>query len=387
MVKRKFAFSLPTEVELIAGSKTKQLCKRIQPGQVAVVHHENLDEMAAEALLQARVGAVINTASYMTGSYPAMGARRLLEGHVPLYEATGSESVRLLELPEGTLARLANDRLYVKGDGEWQPFCPLHPISKEEVEEKWQIAQSRLPLMLSQFIDNTLTYASREKELFLQPLAKLALQTDMAHRHVVVVVRGKHTREDLRLLRTYIQDRRPILLAVDGGADVLLENGYRPDLIVGDMDSVTDEALACGAEIVVHAYVDGRAPGKERIDGLGIPCHVLPAPGTSEDVAMLLAYEHQAELIVTIGTHTNMIDFLEKGRKGMGSTLLVRTKIGARLIDAKGVSRLYQPRMSWHALTFFAAAALVPIVALFAVNPVTRRAAQMVWKHWQLLTS
>jgi uncharacterized membrane-anchored protein len=205
----------------------------------------------------------------------------------------------------------------------------------------------------------------------------------MANRHVVVVVRGRHYREDLRMLSSYIRECRPVLIAVDGGTDALMECGYTPDLIVGDMDSISDRALCCGAEVVVHAFPDGSAPGRERVEALGLPYHLLPAPGTSEDVAMLLAYEEQAQLIVTIGSHSNMIDFLEKGRKGMASTLLVRTKIGPKLIDAKGVSQLYQPRWSWNWWALMIAATLVPVAAALAINPVARHAVQMWWMQWR----
>ncbi|UFJ42894.1 hypothetical protein LOK74_10545 [Brevibacillus humidisoli] len=369
---------------LVADDKTKQLCKRIQPGQIALLCHEDVDEVAAVSLLEARVGAVINTAPFMTGSYPATGARRLLDAGIPLYEVAESVPHRLMQLPDHTPVTIKGHQLYIQAD---EPIViPLRFITASTIEQKSQEAYTRLDQTLSQFIDNTLMYAHLEKDLFLKPLARLRLPVNMANRHVVVVVRGKHYREDLHMLSSYIKEYRPVLIAVDGGADALLEKGYQPDVIIGDMDSVTDRALRCGAEVVVHAYPDGRAPGRERVERLGVPFQILPAPGTSEDVAMLLAYEEQAELIVTIGTHTNMIDFLEKGRKGMASTLLVRTKIGPKLIDAKGVSQLYQPRVSWSSWALFASAAIVPIVAILAVNPITRHAAYMIWKQWKMLT-
>ncbi|MGQ9824431.1 MAG: putative cytokinetic ring protein SteA [Desulfotomaculales bacterium] len=142
------------------------------------------------------------------------------------------------------------------------------------------------------------------------------MRTTVKNRHVLVVVRGEHYKEDLKAIRSYIKDMRSVLIGVDGGADALLEEGYRPDLVVGDMDSVSCEALCCGAELVVHAYPDGRSPGKERVARLGLPAVTLAAPGTSEDIAVLLAYEKGAELIVVVGGHFCFQDFLEKGRQG-----------------------------------------------------------------------
>jgi len=385
LLKRKRSNSDLLVGKAVADLKTKCLSKRIGPQQIAVLHHADVDEVAAESLLEAKVGAVINTAPFLTGAYPAMGAMRLLEAGVPLYEVLGEAAEALLRRVDGAMAAISGERLYVYGL-DWEYITSLRRINREDLNVKWQEAHRQLDRTLSAFIDNTLTFAGWEKDLFLKPLVKLPLRTKMINKHVVVVVRGKHYKEDLRILSSYIKECRPILIAVDGGADALLENGYRPDVIVGDMDSITDRALLCGAEIIVHAFPDGRAPGQARVEQLNVPFHLLPAPGTSEDVAMLVAFEEEAELIVTIGTHTNMIDFLEKGRKGMASTLLVRTKIGPKLIDAKGVSQLYQPRLSWNAWALFVAASLVPIGAILAINPVTRHVAQMLWMQWRMLS-
>lgn len=359
MLRQKRAGASCGVATLVVDERTKRLCQRACPGQVAILCHADVDEVAAESLLRARVQAVINTAPFLTGAYPALGAKRLMEAGVPLYEAAEDARERLMQLPDGTPAVLGDGRLRVRMGDEWREIAAVRSLSMAEVHAKWREATRRLDQTLSQFIDNTLMTASKEKNLFLKPLGKLPLSTQIVGRHVVLVSRGKHYRQDLRMLASYIREYRPVLIAVDGGADALLEQGYVPDLIVGDMDSVSDRALCCGAEVVVHAYPDGDAPGEQRVRELGIPCHVLPAPGTSEDVAMLLAYEEQAKLIVTIGAHTNMIDFLEKGRKGMASTLLVRTKIGPRLIDAKGVSQLYQPRLSWKVYHLLAVATVV----------------------------
>jgi len=363
---------------LVADAKTKQLCKRIQPGQIALITHEDVDDIAAETLIDARVGAVINTRPFLTGNFPAAGAKRLLAAGIPMFEVAEPFTPSLTAVDGLQVAiNLGEQRLERAADG-W-PICPLEQVTRAKIEEQWKKAQNQIEATLSRFIDNTLMYASQEKDLFLKPLPKLPLHTRMENRHVVVVVRGQHYRQDLRTLASYIHEYKPVLIAVDGGADALQQQGLVPDLIIGDMDSATDTALTSGAEIIVHAYPDGTAPGRKRVEELGLPYHILPAPGTSEDVAMLLAYEEHAKLIVTIGTHNHMIDFLEKGRKGMASTLLVRTKIGTRLIDAKGVSQLYQPRLSWHMWLLVCASFLAPVIAILSINPVTRHVVNMLW--------
>jgi len=151
------------------------------------------------------------------------------------------------------------------------------------------------------------------------------------------------------------------------------------------MDSVSDEALRSGAEIVVHAYPDGRAPGLKRVQDMQLPAKVVPMPGTSEDVAMLLAFEKGADLLVAVGTHSNMVDFLEKGRKGMASTFLVRLRVGSILVDAKGVSQLYRQNMRAKYLVQLLLAACIPIIILLWVSPSTRPFLRLISLQMKLL--
>lgn len=385
MASRKKIGAFTYTAKIMADRKTKHLCNRLRSHHIALIDHADVDEIAACALLDTGVRAVVNLSPYMTGQYPAEGARRLLAEGVHLFElAADLVESGLIDRLDGVLGTIEDNQLTVcTAEGE-RLVMPLLAVTKEKIEAKWRDATDSLDVTLSRFIDNTLSYAGMEKDLFLKPLCPLPLKTRIDDRHVVVVVRGKHYREDLQTLHAYIREYRPVLIGVDGGADALMQAGYLPDLIVGDMDSVSDKALMSGAEIVLHAFSDGRAPGRSRLDRLGLPYHLLPAPGTSEDVAMLLAFEKRAQLIVTIGTHTTMIDFLEKGRKGMASTLLVRTKIGTKLIDAKGVNQLYQPRWSWKLWGWCLAAMLMPIAAALVINPVARHAAQMLWREWRI---
>ncbi len=184
------------------------------------------------------------------------------------------------------------------------------------------------------------------------------------------------------MLRPYIREYRPILLGVDGGADALLEAGYRPDVIVGDMDSVSDAALTSGAEVVVHAYPDGRAPGLQRVQDLGVRAVVFPAAGTSEDVAMLLADEKGASLIVAVGTHATLVEFLDKGRQGMASTFLTRLRVGGKLVDAKGVSRLYRSRISAWSLLLLVVAMLLAMAAALFVSTAGRAYGDLLADQW-----
>lgn len=362
---------------VIVDRKTKNLLKRIKPGQIAVICHEDIDEIAARDLVSAKVKAVVNMASSISGGYMSVGAKILLHHDIPLYDCDANLNV----LQDGDAIEILEDKL-IFSDFVFY----VREVTEQEVMQKLELANRNLEDRLNLFIENTLAYAQREKNFYTAPLPAVELKTKVAKRHVLIVVRGKHYREDLRAIRSYIEDYRPVLIGVDGGADALLEEGWRPDLIIGDMDSVTDHALACGAEIIVHAYPNGHAPASSRLEMMNIPFHVLPAPGTSEDVAMLFAYEQGAEWIVALGAHSNMIDFLEKGRKGMASTVLVRMKMGMKLIDAKGVSMLYQKRVKWKNFFFLSSAAAVPIIAASMISPAVRQFWHLLWLQIKFLT-
>jgi uncharacterized membrane-anchored protein len=245
-------------------------------------------------------------------------------------------------------------------------------LTLEDVSQKWKEANENIKAELDRFVENTLEYAKKEKDILLGNIEVPALKTPILGRHVLIVVRGSSYKEDLRTISSYIQEEEPVLIGVDGGADALLEFGLKPDIIVGDMDSVSDEALHSGAEIVVHAYANGDAPGLQRVKDMGLSALICPMPGTSEDVAMILAWEYGASLLVAVGTHSNMIDFLEKGRKGMGSTFLVRMKVGSILVDARGVSQLYKQSLPTKYLLQLFVAALIPIITVLIISPATQ---------------
>jgi uncharacterized membrane-anchored protein len=335
--------------------RTKQLTKRLRSGDIAVIDHQDLDKVSAEALLACRPVAVINAASSITGRYPNLGPAILVAAGVTLVDNVGKDV--MLALTDGQSARLDGATLYV-GDAIVAKGTLLdHDLVQAAMIE----ARAGLAVQLEAFAANTMEYLRRERELLLDGVGVPDITTVMEGRHVLVVVRGYHYKDDLETLRHYIREFRPILIGVDGGADALREAGHRPHVIVGDMDSVSDATLRCGAEIVVHAYRDGRAPGLERVRKLGLGSVVFPATGTSEDVAMLLADDKGASLIVAVGTHATLVEFLDKGRSGMASTFLTRLRLGGKLVDAKGVSRLYRSRISNLSL------AVMLLVGLFAL--------------------
>ncbi|QOR72222.1 hypothetical protein IM660_08335 [Ruania alkalisoli] len=343
--------------------RTKSLTKRLRPEEVAVIDHLDLDRVSAEALVACRPAAVLNAAPSISGRYPNLGPQIVIDAGIPLIDDLGPD---IMTLREGARVRIVEGAV-VAADGTIIAEGTVQ--TGESVETAMEEAKAGLSVQLEAFAANTMDYMRRERELLLDGVGVPTVRTDFDGRHVLIVVRGYSYREDLAMLRSYVREYRPLLVGVDGGADAILEEGLRPDMIVGDMDSVSDKALRSGAEIVVHAYRDGRAPGLERVKDLGVRHVTFPATGTSEDVAMLLADEKGASLIVAVGTHETLVEFLDKGRAGMASTFLTRLRVGGKLIDAKGVSRLYRHRISNWQVTALILAGLAALTAAAAATP------------------
>ncbi len=346
------------------GRRTKELTKTLEPGQIAVIDHADLDRVAAEGLVAAGVGAVINAAASITGRYPNVGPLLLAAAGIPLLDSVGAnvldrvvdgESVVL----DGNAVR--NGRGELLGEGVRQTMSSL--------DVQVEAAKATISVELTRFAENTLAYMQAEQFLLLDTPTLPDLRTSFRGRHALIVVRGDQFKEDLRALRAYIADMNPVIIAVDGGADAVLANGLKPSVIIGDFDSVSSESLRCGAELIVHAYPDGRAPGGDRLLVEGVEFVTWAMAGTSEDIAMLLAFELGAELIVAVGTHVNLVDFLDKGRPGMASTFLVRLKVGPILVDAKGLNQLYEHRVRKRDVTLLVLTAMVALVFVLALSP------------------
>ncbi|MFB9956839.1 putative cytokinetic ring protein SteA [Cellulomonas denverensis] len=355
--------------------RTKALTKRLRPGDIAVIDHVDIDRVAADSLVAAAPAAVLNAARSTSGRYPNLGPGILVEAGIPLIDDLGSD---VMTAREGRDLRVVDGKVY-QGDALLAEGVVQ---TAETVAADQETARAGLSTQLESFAANTMDYLRRERDLLLDGVGVPDITTEIEGRQVLIVVRGYHYKEDLVTLRPYIREYRPVLIGVDGGADAILDAGWTPDMIVGDMDSVSDRALKCGAEIVVHAYRDGRAPGLSRVDQLGVPHIVFPATGTSEDIAMLLSDDKGAELIVAVGTHATLVEFLDKGRAGMASTFLTRLRVGGKLVDAKGVSRLYRNRISNVQLTLLVLAGLLALGVALASTTADQTLIGLLGARW-----
>ena len=359
--------------------RTKRLTSRLNAGDIAVIDHADLDRVSADSLVAAKVAAVVNAQPSISGRYPNLGPEVLIAAGIPLIDNVGSGIFGVLK--EGTRIRIDGDTVLVQDE----PVAKGTLQTAELIAEQMAEAKTGLSAQLEAFAANTMEYMQRERGLLLDGIGVPEVATSFEGRHALIVVRGYDYKEDLRALRAYIREFKPVLVGVDGGADALREVGLTPHVIVGDMDSISDATLRCGAEIIVHAYPDGRAPGLPRVQDLGITPVLFPAAGTSEDIAMLLADEKGASLIVAVGTHATLIEFLDKGRAGMASTFLTRLRLGGKLVDAKGVSRLYRSRISGGSLLLLVVAAFIAIGAALAVSTVGRTYMDLFVDEWQRL--
>jgi uncharacterized membrane-anchored protein len=353
--------------------------KKLHPGEVAVIDHRNLDRVSAEDLIGAQAAAVLNCRPSSADEYPNMGPLLLADAGIPLVDLPDDGLFDTLR--DGDAVEVRGGDVFAGGElvarGEL-----LEPARiREETEQR----RREIGGALAAFARNTVEHMVEEQDLLSGRIALPRFDTDFRDLPALIVVRGVDHRADLHALRPYIRDMRPVLVGVDGGANAILEAGFRPDMIVGDMDSAAEATLRCGAELVVHAYPDGRAPGRELLDELGLEHKVVPAPGTSQDVAMLIAGEKGAQLIVSVGSQFNLVEFLDKNRRGMSSTFLTRLRLGEKIVDAKGVSRLYRPNPGIAPVALVLLVGLIALALVVLATPALRDVADLLWLKLRLL--
>jgi uncharacterized membrane-anchored protein len=374
------------------GRRTKLLVNHLSRGDIALIDHLDIDRVSAEELIAAGALAVLNCRPSSSGSYPNLGPRLLVEAGIllidlpddSLFEAV-SDGDPVVVVADGARADAAPGELVGEVRRRGEVLARGEVLDLARVRAETEARRREVGEALERFAHNTIEHMREERELLAGRIEMPRFGTDFRDRSTLVVARGVGHQRDLQALRPFIRDMRPVIVAVDGGAEALLEEGLTPNMIVGDMDSAGEAALRCGAEMVVHSYPDGHAPGRRRLEELGVPFKLVPAPGTSQDVAMLIAAEKGARLIVSVGSQFNLLEFLDRNRKGMSSTFLTRLRIGEILVDAKGVSRLYRPRPGPKPLLAVIAAGLIAMIAVVWLTPALRDVVDLLWLKLQLL--
>ena len=344
--------------------RTRNIVRRINPGDIAIIDHVDIDRHAALSLVEAEVAAVVNIAPSISGRYPNLGPELLVEAGIVLLDDVGAEVFQAVN--DGDTVRIDGDTIYrdddVIGSGVRQ--------TEESVAEAMEQAKDGMASQLEAFSANAIEHLRRERGLLLEGEGVPSVSTPIQGRQVVVVLHEFDYAKDLKALKTFIRENKPVLIGVNAGADALLEAGHRPDLVVTDADEITEKALRCGAEVVAHAGSDGRVRGAERLERLGVIHAVFTTGGTAEDAAILLAHAHDARLIVMVGSHATLNEFLDKGRSGMASSFLTRAAVGSTLVDAKAVARLYEHRIRTWVVLLVLLVGIAAVAAAIATTPV-----------------
>jgi len=345
--------------------RTDVLLRRVGVGDIAVLNAIDLDRQTAEALVRAEVVAVVNAAPSISGRFPNLGPEILIAAGVLVVDGVGAEVLR--NVKDGSKLRLHEGVVHI---GEKEVGRGIEQTAESIADQMIQ-ARSGMSAQLEAFSANTIEFLRTERTMILDGVGVPRVRVSMDRKHVLVVAAGPEHVDDLAALRHYIREYHPVLVGVDGGAQALRKAGHQPDLIVGDPRNLDEATLKCGAQVVVPADADGHAPGLERIQDLGIGAVAFPASANAEDLALLLANEHGAALVITVGVRAGLTEFLDRGRSGSNpSTFLTRLKLGATLIDGKAVAALYRNRISAGAVALLVVAALVAVVAALLVSGV-----------------
>lgn len=353
--------------------RTRHLARRLAPGDIAVIDHIDMDRAAALALVDAGAAAVVNAAPSISGRYPNLGPQVLLDAGIALVDNVGSDA--FAEISDGDRLRVVDDTVY---RGDTMVACGVRQDSGS-VAAALDASKDGLASQLEAFSANASEHLRRERDLLLDGAGVPAVRTQLAGRSAVVVTRAFDYAGDLAALKTYIKEVAPVLIGVDAGADVLVAAGYRPDLIVTAAEEISDTALQCGAEVVRVVAPDAGNHASDRLERLGVQPVDFAASGSPEDAALLLAHAAAADLIVLVGSHSSLLEFLDRGRSSMASAFLTRTAVSSRLVDARAVAALYRNRLRW----WWVALVLVVAVALVGAAVATTPVGQEWWNSLQ----
>jgi uncharacterized membrane-anchored protein len=360
--------------------RTGDLLRRLGPGDVAVLDHLDIDRRTAEALVAAEVVGVVNASPSISGRFPNLGPELLIEAGVPLIDGIGAAALR--QIKEGTKLRLLDGCVFA-GDRELARGVEQ---TADSVAEAMIEAKAGMAAQLEAFSANTIEFLRRERSLILDGVGVPELYVPMKDRQVLVVAGGPKHAPELRGLRRYVREHRPVLVGVEAGADLLFDAGLVPDVVVGDPDGIGTATLKAASEVVVPAQTDGHAPGLGRIQDLGIGAVTFPASGNAEDLALLLAEAHGASLVVTVGMRAGLREFLDRGDSGSTpSTFLTRLKLGGKLVDGEVVAALHRGSVSGGVVTLLVLAAVVVMLAALTVSGVGPAYADLAADNWNSL--
>ncbi len=359
--------------------RSDTLLGRVGHRDIVVIDHVDIDRATADALVKAGVTAVVNASQSISGRYPNLGPEILIASDIILIDGVGEKIFGRVK--DGAKIRIDGGTVYL---GE-EPVAEGTEQTAESIADQMIEAKTGMSAQLEAFSANAIEYMKRERTLLLDGVGIPEVATDLTDRQVLLVAASADTKSQLKSLKKYISDFRPVLVGVDGGADALRAAGYKPDIIIGNPEAIDSETLRCGAEVVIPAHTDGHAPGLERLQDLGVGAVTFPGSGSTEDLALLLADGREASMIVTVGMRATLIDLLDRGRGSTAATFLVRMRVGHKVVEAPAVAALYRSRISWWVVAMLIIAAAVAIVVALMVSDVGGVYADLVRQWWNQL--
>lgn len=357
-------------------SRLTDLVRRVQPGDLVFCPLPDLDASSARALLDAGVAAVISTLPFVTGRQPNLGPTVLDEAGIPLVEADPDE-VRLIDT--GDVVRLHEGVVHI-GDRD---VVHGRVVTREQLVEAREDARAGLTRQLASFTHNAAVFLQREQDVLLHGADLPDLEVRLEGRPVLVVGPGPRRRDELRSLRGWIREQKPVLIGVDAGARTLLEARLRPDAALlstswlGDVDeAVSDAVVKHARHVVVHRARGGATTALERLGRKGVTLRTVVSDAETSDLALLAAERGRPRLIVLAGADRTLHEFLDRDRHEQASNFLTRVRLGSLVVDADAVPSLYNGRTrTWH-LVLILLAALLALWLATATTPIGN-----VWWH------
>jgi uncharacterized membrane-anchored protein len=346
--------------------RTRVLLPRLRPGDIAVLDHLDMDRATAQGLVDAGVSAVLNAAPMISGRYPNLGPQLLTEaGILVLDNVEGAFTIA-----DGATVRI-HDEVVFAGDAA---VAMGREVDHHTVNREMAAARAGMGSQLETFTHNSTEFLRREEGLLLHGLGLPEPATRIAGRPVVLVVPGRGSQRRLAAIEAFIREQDPVLVGVDRGADLLLDAGHRPDLVLlsntaGDAERPSAKALRTARDVVVRVDSGGRLHA-EQLERLGVRPLPLESSATSEDAALLLLAAEEARLIVGVGLHASLEEVLDRQRPGLAGTYLTRLKVGHLLVDAASVHLLYSGRVRPHHVFLVLVAGLLAVATAVAVTPV-----------------
>ncbi|MDG5788677.1 putative cytokinetic ring protein SteA [Evansella sp. AB-P1] len=318
------------------GKITKQLLHHIPPHSIIIIDHEDLDIVAAEDIVRKKVLAVINRKCSMTGQLPRTGIPLLEKHNIPVFDV---DLFRNRKIKKTSYVKIEEKALFYLENDSWIKSGRITHYNESLIAKKREQGTSNFENLYKNFAKNSLDHASLELPLFLDAINELPIYDCMVNKVVFVVARGAGVQNDVQVIKRFMKQMNCIILAVDGASTFLYEYQINPDFIIGDMDSIPTNIKAYTTQFIAHSYMDGFSPGQERLKKLSVESTSIPFPGMSEDLAIMLAYVSKANHIFTLGCRNSCVELIEKGRKGMGSTILTRMFAGEKISDLKEMDK------------------------------------------------